>query len=370
MRASLGGSDVPREEFAIIGIGESTGIPVILLPADGDVFIAEDYISLGYTNYEVVCIGAAGGRGGAAVGGGAMTFAAGGAGGGGGLHHVTGLLADLPDPVPIVIGQGGADGRDSSPGNIPPLRGELNSASQFAYVLDGDGFAIDLELLDNPDYISPLAGADGGETSFGTICRASGGKGGSPAQLIVVEPFPLWGPQYSGGYGGLFYTFYFISGEGGEGGLGDRDLSGGGGLAGVVDHTPAGHSFGPEVVTVYANGYTVARSQTHTTPEAFAYTKPKDGTWDGNVGEGGGGGYGGSKHAPVKEASAGSKGSMNYGDISVYGPGEMPHYDNVGALMYPGSGGGAKLSKLARYGSHAPAYNPNGVLQIRLTKLV
>lgn len=364
MRVFLGGSEVPREEFAIAGVGESTGVPVVLLPANGDIFTAEDYISLGYTNFDIVCIGAAGGRGGAWIG---QDSCRGGAGGGGGLHHVTGLLADLPSTVPIVIGQAGADGRESN--NVPPLRGQLNSAGQFDYIRDADGFPVDLNLLEPVDHISPLAGADGGETSFGTICRASGGKGGSPAQLIVVDPFPLWGSQYSGGYGGLFYLFYFISGEGGEGGSGDQDLPGGGGLGGAVDHTPAGHSFGPEVVTVYASGYTTTRLQTHTTPEAFAYTKPTDGTWDGNIGKGGGGGYGGSKHLPVKEASAGSKGSMNFGDISVFGPGELPHYDAVGALMFPGGGGGARLNKLARYGSHAPAYNPNGVVQIRLTKI-
>lgn len=68
MRAFLGGRGLPREEFAILGIGESGGAPVILLLEDGEVFAPEDYISLGYTNYEVWCVGASGGRGGDATG--------------------------------------------------------------------------------------------------------------------------------------------------------------------------------------------------------------------------------------------------------------------------------------------------------------
>jgi hypothetical protein len=67
MRVFLGGRDVPRVEFALEGIGESSGVPVVLLLEDGEVFVPEDYISLGYTNYEVWCVGAVGGRGGIAA---------------------------------------------------------------------------------------------------------------------------------------------------------------------------------------------------------------------------------------------------------------------------------------------------------------
>lgn len=368
MRAFLGGREIPREEFAIVGVGESTGVPVVLLPANGDTFIPEDYISLGYTNYDIVCIGAAGGRGGDWTG---KDECRGGAGGGGGLHHVSGLLADLPSSVAIAIGQGGADGSNSG-GGIP-IRGELTPAGQFNYILDADGFAVDLELIAQGDHIPPLAGADGGGSSFGSICRASGGKGGQQAQLKIEDPHPLWGAGYSGGYGGLKFSYYFIPGEGGEGGVGDRDIAGGGGDRGLVNHTPIVVTYGPEVVTVYASGYTTTRLQEHEIAAVTTFVKPKDGTWDGNIGKGGGGGHGGSRIDDLsfgtREAAGGARGSMNFGDTSVFGPGELPHYDNQGKLTYPGGGGGARLNKLARYGSHAPAYNPNGVVQIRLTKI-
>jgi hypothetical protein len=39
-------------------------------------------------------------------------------------------------------------------------------------------------------------------------------------------------------------------------------------------------------------------------------------------------------------------------------------------MLVPGSGGGAKLGKLAGYGSRAVGFNPDGCVYIRLTKIV
>lgn len=372
MRVNLGGRAIPRSEFALIGLGGgvSSGVDVVLLLDDGDIFHPADYIALGFTNYEAECIGAAGGRGGNWIGNGPAPFCAGGAGGGGGLHRAIGLLEDLPDDVLAAVGQPGTDGRNSN--NIPPYVGRLTPAGQFDWVLDADGFAVDLEILLNSGYISPLDGSDGGESSFGLVCHASGGKGGQAAQLKQNEPYPMWGPAFTGGYGGVFWSYYFIPGEGGDGGLGDRDPAGGADNKGLISHIPAVVTFGPEVDQVVASDgvttWLVPRARTHTQIATTAYVAPTNGPWDGlHIGAGGGGGYGGKRGS--KDGSSGARGSMNFVDTSVYGPGQLASRDSSGALTIPGGGGGAKLNKLARYGSFATGYNPAGAVLIRLTKV-
>lgn len=69
MRAFLGGRGLPRDEFALGGAGGNadSNTPVVLLLGDGEVFTPEDYISLGFTNFDAWCVGASGGRGGDAA---------------------------------------------------------------------------------------------------------------------------------------------------------------------------------------------------------------------------------------------------------------------------------------------------------------
>lgn len=149
-------------------------------------FDPADYTSLGYTHFEVICIGAGGGAGGGidTNNTGTQIRNYGGAGGGGGFHRVRGLLSALPGTCLVVVGEPGADGADH--------------ASNAALTTNG---------------------ADGEASTFNTdTCRASGGKGGKRAQSNS--------------------TTVTTDADGGDGGIGDRTIAGGGALGGVAG-TPA-----------------------------------------------------------------------------------------------------------------------------------
>lgn len=162
--------------------------PLVLNLVNGVPFIPADYISMGYTYFDVICIGAGGGMGGGinTNNTGTLLRNFGGAGGGGGLHRVKGLLSALPSSCPVVVGSGGAPGADhvSTPG------------------LTTDG-------------------ANGGYSSFNnTTCVASGGKGGRHVESNSTTVTTL--------------------AHGGEGGIGGRSTVGGGaagGLAGTPSPT-------------------------------------------------------------------------------------------------------------------------------------
>lgn len=149
------------------------------------------YIDMGYVNFDVICIGAGGGRGGGidTANTGTLVKNYGGEGGGGGFQRVKGVLADLPDSCPIVVGAAGADGNDH-----------------------------------NSNPASTTDGGDGGYSSFnGDTCRASGGKGGKRAQSNS--------------------TTVATAANGGQGGIGNRTVAGGGaegGTAGVPTATGPG----------------------------------------------------------------------------------------------------------------------------------
>lgn len=243
----------------------------------------------------------------------AIASIAGGAGGGGGLHVVTGALADLPASVPVTVGQAGADGavgQDQSSGvyNVPI------PAVTWSERYDG---------VAGPHFSPPAAGADGGASSFGTIAKASGGKGGSPA---ISWP------------GGV-KTF---APSGGAGGLGNRTLAGGG---------AAGSS--------------------------AAGTSGADGGWDGSIGAGGGGGRGGKATAaepgPNDESTNGGQGSFSFADTSVFGDKDVRTFwaaGGSGGLVIPGGGGGAKLPGNRKAGSKAVSYSPNGLVLLRLVRVI
>lgn len=407
MRVELGGKGYPRSEFALEGAGVDTSgdAPIVLLLENGEVFTAADYISLGYTNFEVWCVGAAGGRGG--LGSADVDFSIAHAqvampsdvwdsftgwhrenlnqlslgyygylggtgynpddvfsgaplpppisieehldyyypghvvevqtfrdsflklerlvgssgGGGGGLHIVSGALSDLDAEVSATVGAVGADGAigQTLQGGAwyppPPYKTVLDAyiasisdktapmVADRAYIrswqnaFDGDGL---------PSFLPPGVGGDGGYSSFGDICQASGGKGGTPS-------IP------------------------GAGGVGNSLIAGGGAAAG------------------------------------------KDGTWDReSIGQGGGGGLPG---------KPGGKGSFSYGDTSIYGIPGLPGYftesrrrfDYVtgdlletlptgSSFILPGGGGSVKLPGNRKYGSKASGYSPNGAVLIRLIK--
>lgn len=155
--------------------------PFVVTFVSNQNFDISPYLDLGYTNFDVICIGAAGGMGGGinTNNTGTKIRSYGGAGGGGGYHRVKGLLSVLPTLIPIVVGVGGSGGTEHS--------------SDPAFTTDG---------------------GDGGYSSFnGATCRASGGKGGKRVDVnsITVKP----------------------DSQGGMGGIGDSITAGGGANGGI-----------------------------------------------------------------------------------------------------------------------------------------
>jgi len=165
--------------------------PLVLRFETNQYFNTPEYTDLGYTHFEVICIGGGGGIGGGIDTGGAGTQirSYGGAGGGGGYHRVRGLLSALPDEVYVEVGIAGIPGNEHS--SDPALTSD---------------------------------GSDGGHSAFnGTTCRASGGKGGRRVQTNSVSATTL--------------------ANGGDGGIGNRTAAGGGapgGVAGVPTSTGPG----------------------------------------------------------------------------------------------------------------------------------
>lgn len=181
MRLELAGSLI-RPDPLVIKYGPDVGS----IPHQD--FDTQKYIDLGYTHFDVICIGAGGGMGGGIDSGGATGTTVrsyGGAGGGGGFHRVRGLLSALPSVCVIAVGKGGDPG---------------------------------VEHASNP--ASTTDGGDGQPTSFnGTTCRASGGKGGKHVTTNSLTLNP--------------------NATGGEGGTGNH-TGAGGGAAGGTSGTPSG----------------------------------------------------------------------------------------------------------------------------------
>lgn len=176
MRIELAGSLVHPDPLVITSKGEN--------------FDTAKYLNLGFTHFEVICIGGGGGAGGGVDNWAAGQFrASGGAGGGGGFHRVRGLLSALPAVCPVVVGGGGAPGTVSG----------------------------------NPALTTD--GGDGAASTFNTnTCRASGGKGGKRAQSNSNTVNP--------------------QSNGGDGGVGNRTTAGGGAAGGLSGTPGAG---GPSV---------------------------------------------------------------------------------------------------------------------------
>lgn len=272
---------------------------------------------------------------------------AGGAGGGGGLHKASGLLADLDTLTDVVVGAPGVDGGvgqyqvegDWTP--KPTAIAELEAFIASGYNPGGSwspshpppGSALariwSTQWPDPHETISPPdEGTDGEASSFGDICLASGGKAGhQPKEWIS--------------------SVLTADGAGGEGGVGNSDVAGGG-AAGGVGPTEKGHT----------------------------------GTWDGAIGQGGGGGRG------AGSPTDGGRGSFSSDDRSVYGipgPKFWRSYTTYVSFDYvtgnilttaessgpelPGCGGGARLNRLRGFGSRADGYDPNGAVFIRITRV-
>ena len=271
--------------------------------------------------------------------------AMGGGGGGGGMQLSSGVLVDLPDSTPVVVGQSGADsplGQVRQVGIWTPTINDLNVGVTVDYY--------NSYPPPNPSYSNPQFGVDGGASTFAdTVARASGGKGGGPAMVWTGSAFAR-------------------QGYGGAGGLGGTAVAGGGGGGSTVEGSNGG-----------------------------------DGLWQPvtGIGAGGGGGKGGT--LPTSEgvydprfpppplvqhlASAGGQGSYNFEDTSVYGQRQsrsaaqrVNAVYSGGVLTFvpagdpqfiiPGGGGGARPATNVKAGSYAPGYSPNGVVVVRLSRIV
>lgn len=212
-----------RIEFA--GSLDVVNAAVITYELDGG-FDPAPYIALGYTHFDVICIGGGGGDGGNYFGEdyntpGQYLRSYGGKGGGGGFHRIQGLLAALTGGVAVNIGGLGTPGTS------------LNTDS---------GVETDIATTD---------GGPGGTTSFWDgACAASGGEGGSRVYSATLDI----GSNANGGDGGIGASS--SPGGGASGGLaGDESTpaeppengsfngsvgQGGGGGAGGVGIYPVG----------------------------------------------------------------------------------------------------------------------------------
>ena len=367
MRVSLSGLGTPILLEALPDPNVSSELPPqSFIFAEDDVFLKSDFVSLGYTHFEVICIGAAGGRGPLIYKGVsswpyyfvgliehwhdpipvAQSYRSG-AGGGGGIHRVVGLLADLPEESPVVVGQPGADG---------PLGHVINDEPFEPVPPYSSG-----SIYDEPHLIVYPAedGEDGGYSSFnGDLAQASGGKAGAWPLVAIAgrtnHPMRTDYPRTAGG-------------DGGEGGTGGQIEPGGGGAGGTTE---------------YESPPTEANRSTYNFP---THILAENGGWDGEFGEGGGGGRGGryyptsyvsqtgavDVYANTQQAGSGAKGAYSFGDNSKSGLGQGRQNEPLSAnsLIIPGGGGGAKPNALEAYGSNGPVSSPQGAVFIRLTKV-
>lgn len=345
--------------------------PLVLFLNDGEEFHKGDYLALGYNRFDVMCIGGAGGRSGTVketipdsashaidlshydydLYWDAPRYIFGGAGGGGGVHRVKGRLALLPTTIPVVVGQPGADGGYSEVRT--PFHDWRSGANGY------------------PLPSVPPSGGDGGASSFGIICRASGGKGAN----------------------GSF---------GGPGGIGNADGAGGGPFESWTANTGGPGNSNAPTTSAHLN----------------------NGSWDGKIGAGGAGGVGsvvaalngdvaagGARlggdlnggHNGYSSAGDGASGAYSAGDTSVSGKGQLGsgfgidysriihqviypadgppylsgynyvatgyHFDAIVAI--PGAGGGATTfpltGDLTQYGSKAQGRDGKGAVVIRLS---
>lgn len=386
-RIEFDGQGFPIPKLALPPFGSESDLPPTTLTfTDNADFSTEQYIGLGFTHFEVWAVGAAGGRG-----GGIQIFdptdrsydsvylpvsSYGGEGGGGGLHRISGLLEDLPSTVPVIVGKRGLNGADGNKqwlwraalavqdfAGVPTLALVVKGATNIPGMVDGAGNAIApyFYVVDSPylqginaSYVPPQDATDGGYSSFGALCQASGGRGGKKS------------PVYYTGLSHNNDVAYAMSqapgGAGGEGGVGGRTAVGGGGLGAKTSDL----AFIPPGQAGYPG------------PKPWITTEAKDGTWTGSVGQGGGGGLGGTHYSPpsgnpnspaqppiIRIASKGGRGSFSYGDTSVHG--QAGYYSSQ---IVPGTAGGARPVSNLKVGSRTPAYSPDGIVVLRLTRIV
>lgn len=314
--------------------------PLSRVYMDDDQFVASDYINMGYTTYEVVCIG---GGGGISNGGyifvdgvknsqsGEWYYCGGSGGGGGGYMRVAGSLNSLvaAEPIPITVGKasGGA-----SPGTawFKGLRTDW------------------LDLTAS----TTLDGQDGQASSFGDICMASGGKGGKKGINTGTDPFWIM----TAGDGGIGGTT--VAGGGGKGGQSSRN--GGSTYQFPAENGTASISGGAEIGKGGGGGGAAVVYYKNTNPVTFQWIAP----WN------------------ISGSQVGALGNVGSVGPAFCNPSvsslQWEEYYNADEAYEGGGGGGASIVAItgvqeyhgfgtAPYSPFYPASGSNGSVAIRLT---
>jgi hypothetical protein len=181
-------------------------------------FDTDYYTNLGYTHFDVICIGAGGGRGGGidTNGTGTLVRNYGGEGGGGGFHRVRGLMSALPSICEIIVGEAGDPGVDDDDNPLSTTDGEDGGYSSFNDpTCRASGGKGGKHVMSNSTSVS--TDADGGEGGLGNRIAAGGG---APGGLAGTPTPPGPGTPGTPGTDGEYNTVIYNIGEGGGGGAG------------------------------------------------------------------------------------------------------------------------------------------------------
>ncbi len=196
--------------------------PVVLTFTENQNFFPLVYISKGYTNFDLICVGGAGGGGGGidTSNTGTLLRSFGGSGGGGGIHRVRGVLSALPVNVPVVIGLGGAKGSDHSFDPNATTDGLDGGASTFnGTTCMASGGLGGSRVQSNSDTTSTFA--DGGQGGVGGQTTPGGGAaGGTAGTPTALGPGTLGTPGQDGTWDGVIGSGAGVIGSGGGGGAG------------------------------------------------------------------------------------------------------------------------------------------------------
>lgn len=148
--------------------------PVKKITATGS-FDRSLYCMAGYLNYEVMCVGAAGGKSGNASGNTEpQSIVYGNGGGGGGVAVGSGALKDLSKTTPCTIGVAGSDGANANY-NVSAGSGGKGGDTTFESLIAEGGDGATGGKIGTTTFNSGKGG-DGGSNSNGV---GSGGVGGS-----------------------------------------------------------------------------------------------------------------------------------------------------------------------------------------------
>jgi hypothetical protein len=328
--------------------------------------------------------------------------AIGGGGGGGGVHLMSGELVDLPDVVPVTVGKAGVDapvGHLLSDGLFTPspralgavfqqrgdygtiARNELFPAYEEAY----RGWS-DVYPGPSPTFLPPQPGQDGGVSSFGDVCMASGGKGGGPGLIWVGGRSQFHGHGGDGGKGGTL-----VAGGGASGSSDDHfTLDGKNGTWDGAIGTGGGGGRGGSSARPYTFMYKIVFS--HAQDTQYFYTQEVQTLYpmyatgynplDRYASKGGMGAYskvdttvfseGGPRQSLVSPTTYGSSVAHSSGGAGAAILGGPTGVDQPTLSIFPGAGGGARVNRKYYVGSYRSKmdtrYSPNGLVLLRLMK--